>query len=89
MFVDKNTSLKKLLLVICNLSVNLLIIILLIDLLTAKACQKKKNLPTSFFGIFIDEYDISLTEKLYVISSVNFSSVNLTYKQQKGRLQFC
>jgi uncharacterized membrane protein len=39
---DDNSLLKKLSLVICGLLENLSVIILLMDLLTAKGCKKKK-----------------------------------------------
>jgi hypothetical protein len=60
-----NTSSEKLSLVIYDLLVSFSVIILLMDLLNAKTCQK--NYPFHFIGISIDEYNISPTEKLYII----------------------
>jgi hypothetical protein len=52
---DDNSLLKKLSLVICGLSVNLSVIILLMDLLTAKA-RKKKIHPLPSVSISIGDF---------------------------------
>jgi len=56
--MDKNDSSEKLLVVICNLSVNSSVIILHMNLLTDKASQKKIYL-LHFVDTSIVEYSIS------------------------------
>jgi len=75
------------------MSLSSLIIILQINLLTNKARQKRIYL-LHFIDISVIEYNISSTEKMYVIPlviffhSLVFLLVNLMYSRQTDRLIF-
>jgi predicted transcriptional regulator len=72
--MNKNNLSDKLLSVICGMSMSPSVILLQMNLLTDKACKKKKKELYSLhsIGISIVEYNMSLIEKLYIISSVIF-----------------
>jgi len=70
-FIDRNNLSKKLLSVICDISVSPSVILLQMDVMTDKA-RKKKIYSLHSIGISIAKYNISLIEKLYIISSVIF-----------------
>jgi hypothetical protein len=61
---DDNSLLKKLSLVICGLLENLSVIILLMDLLTAKGCKKKKIHPLHSVSISIGDFFLSINVPL-------------------------
>jgi hypothetical protein len=88
--MDKNNLSDKLLSVICGMSMSPSVILLQMNLLTDKACKKKKELYSLHsIDISIAEYNMSLIEKLYIISSVIFCpSIILAYNRQTNCLLF-